>query len=324
MVRVIVHINMLRRIDVKIKPALHAAERRDRDPQLRFVEPGHPQHRRRRHTIFDIHPSRNARRAIPDHAVGTNKVERVPPVRLKPDAVGVKVAGRIVCIPVNPDSVVTDIQFDPLFENQRAARSDLPDKLRKSLFDRFVRPVNVEMVGIDRRHDRDVRIELQKRPIELVGLDDQSFPRAEHQVTTEILGNPAEKSAAAAPGLAIEPRGHRTGRRLAVRSGDGHQVFPLGHHAEHPRTLDDLESSIPEKSELQTIGRDRRRINHQRIGLVPKRLRNRIRLVLISNGRSFALQCPGQFRRGAVVSGHLFPLVQEITCQGAHPDPSDS
>ena len=87
--------------------------------------------------------------------------------------------------------------------NQRAARPDLPDKLRKGLLDRLVRPVDVEVVGVGRRHHRHVGIQPQERPVELVGLDSQSFPPSPStRLPPKFFEMPPEKSRSRRPSAA--------------------------------------------------------------------------------------------------------------------------
>ena len=85
-----------------------------------------------------------------------------------------------------------------------AARPDLPDELRKGLPDSLVRAVDVEVIGIGRRHHRHIGIETQERTVELVGLYRQPRSVAQHEVAPEILVATAGPVAAKRAGRTVD------------------------------------------------------------------------------------------------------------------------
>ena len=176
------------------------------------------------------------------------------------------------------------------------------------------------MVGIGRRHDGRIGMQLQERAVELVGLDDQARPRSQHQITPEIFRYAAQKGAAPSSGDTVEPSGHRRSGRLAVRAGNGHHVLSLRNRAEQPRALDHLETAVAKEAQLRMILGDRRRIDDQRIVAAAETGRYRVGRLVIGHLGALAPQLGRQLRGRTVVTGHAPAFVQKIARLGAHAD----
>ena len=176
MMRIIVHIDPTGLVDVEIEPPPDSRERGDRLAELPLVEPGNPEQRGGGHAILHVDTPRNAERTLLQPAVGENQIEAIPPVVEHADPVGIEIAGPVVAVPVNRNLRIAQIELDSPLDDQRSAGLDLRDELRESLLHGLVRAVNVQMVGIGRRHDGRIGMQLQKRAVELVGLDDQARP----------------------------------------------------------------------------------------------------------------------------------------------------
>ena len=74
-------------------------------------------------------------------------------------------------------------------------RQDALDELCEGLLHGFVGAVDVEMVGVYGRDDRHVGPQAEERAVELVGLDRQPRPVAQHQIAAEVFRDAAQKGA---------------------------------------------------------------------------------------------------------------------------------
>ena len=283
-----------------------------------------PERRHGRYGILDIDPAGNTQRAPFDNAAGRHQIVPVVAPLEQRHVTGVKIARLVVRIAVNPDTGVPDLQIDTLLDDQRPALADLSDELRKSLAQCLVRTVNIQMIGIGRGDHRHVGPQPQERTVELVGLDRQTPPPAEHQVTRKIPGNTTQESASAARHPVVEPCHERRGRGFAVRTGHRYHEFPLRKVPQHLRTLDDLEPVLPEPAQFGVIRRNCRRIDHDRRGRIPEISRNQRRILLIVNNCSFGLDLVREMRPHPVVPRHPSAFVEEIPGQSTHADPPDS
>ena len=93
--------------------------------------------------------------------------------------------------------------------------------------------VVIEVLGVDRRHDRDGRRQLQERAVRLVGLGDQELALAEPGVRAEARHPSAHDDRRIVVALGEHGADHRGGRRLAVGAGDRDAVLEahqLGQH----------------------------------------------------------------------------------------------
>ena len=66
------------------------------------------------------------------------------------------------------------------------------------------------------------------------------------------------------------------------------------------------------------------RIDYDRAVRVEERRRNLRHVFVVVHGGTLAFESFGQLRTGAVVAGHMPPLVQKITGEGAHADATDA
>ena len=211
-----------------------------------------------------------------------------------------------------------------MLDDQRAARPYLPHELRKGLLLGLVRAVDVEVVGIGRGDDRHVGEEPQERTVELVGLDRQPGPLAQHEVAAEILGDAPQKGRAAAREPTVEPRRESRGRGLAMRTRHSHHILALGQMTEHLRAFLDRDTVVAEVTQLTVLLRHGGGVDHHRVAGVEEQSRNGLHVVVIMNGGPLGFEFGRQVRGGAVVTGHLPPLVEEVARQGAHADTPDT
>ena len=81
--------------------------------------------------------------------------------------------------------------------------------------------VDVEVVGIHRGDDGDLREELQEGTVEFIGLGHDGGRVADEGVGVVIAGDAAEECRAALAAFGENVRREGAGGRLAVRAGDG-------------------------------------------------------------------------------------------------------
>ena len=168
-----------------------------------------------------------------------------------------------------------------LFQDQCSAGFDLVDKRGERLLDRFVGSVDVEMVGVGSGDNGYVRIELQKRTVELIGLGNQPVALSEYQVAVEIFRNPAQKSTASISRFVVEPCGHSAGGRFAVRTGYSHQELVPRDYAQHSGAFFDLEIAVTEKEQLGAVRGNGRCVDDLCVGRIFKFGGNRIRCIFV-------------------------------------------
>ena len=107
--------------------------------------------------------------------------------------------------------------------------------MRKRLPISLRRAVDIQMIRIHRRHHRDIRRQLMKRPIVLIRLHHHILALLrQQQIRMVILAYSAQKRVHS--GMAFrrglisavhQMRNHRTRRRLPMRPGDTKRLHPL-------------------------------------------------------------------------------------------------
>ena len=171
-----------------------------------------------------------------------------------PDGVGC----RLDDAPVGPGGGPVGRGVTQLGETGRAGIVETDDARSTGLFDEphegRLEPVEaavvLEMIGLDVGDDHPVSVELDERPVALVGLDDEHAPAADGSSGPEI------PEVAAHDERRVEARGpqrrgeHRRGRGLAVRAGDrdrlprrgdrGQDLGPSEHRDPPTAGLDEL------------------------------------------------------------------------------------
>ena len=96
----------------------------------------------------------------------------------------------------------------------------------------------IQVVGLDVGHHRDVGCVLQQRPVALVGLGDEALPAAVVSVGACLAEVAAHRERRVKPAVLQRHDEHRRGGRLAVGAGD-HQRGVSGHQlGQHHRPQD--------------------------------------------------------------------------------------
>lgn len=195
----------------------------------------------------------------------------------------------------------------PRFDDERAARPDLPHELREGLLHRLVRPVDVEVVGIGRGDHRHVGIQPQERPVELVGLDSQSPAVAQHQIAAEILRNAPRK---AEPPPVSARLSHATIVEVVVLPCVPATAITYLPSARCPsiwRTLLDAETVFAKIAVFAVILRHGRGVDDHRLLRVEKSFGDQPHVVLVVDRRALRFEFAGQVRRRAVIARDGIP-----------------
>ena len=151
--------------------------------------------------------------------------------------------------------------------------------------------VNVQMVGIHRSDDGNLRIQLEERPVELVRLSHHGIVVAHKQIGPVILGNAAEEGRAADPAVSQDMCRQSAGRGLSVGSRHGQAALPSGDLAQNPGTLQQSVAPFPDLLHFAERIRDCRSIDHQ---CAPDIFRNEVRPVFEMHADALLLQFRSQ------------------------------
>lgn len=163
-------------------------------------------------------------------------------------------------------------------------------------------------------------MQLQKRAVEHVGLDDKRGPDPSTRLLPKFFDMPPRKALPPPPATRLNQAAIVVVVVLPVRAGNGHHVLSLRNRAEQPRALDDLETAVAKEAQLRMIFGDRRRIDDQRIVAAAEAGRYRVGRLVIGHFGALAPQLGRQLRRRAVIAGHAPAFVQKIARLGAHAD----
>ena len=107
-------------------------------------------------------------------------------------------------------------------------------------------------------------------------------------------------------------------------TGYSHHALSLREVTEHLRTLLDAEALLHKVAILGMVGRHGRRVDHNRRLRVAHLHGNRLHGLFVVNLGPLLLQLCRQTGRGAVVTRHATPLMEEVTRQGTHADTADT
>lgn len=324
-VGIVVHVDHLRRVDVEVEAAAYALERFESLLQFRFVETGRPEQGNGGDAVLDIHDARNAQPAVAQRAVGADDVVAVGAVGLRTQVGGMEVGRRIGAgVGVDADGGVVDRQRHAPFEDQRAARTDLSGKLGEGASQLLVGTVDVEVVGIGRGDDGGVGPQLQERAVELVGLDGQPVAGAIDEVVVEVLGDASEEGAASAAGRVVEPCGEGCRGGLAVRTGNGHDVFVAGEHAEDLGAFQHPETVLAEPAQFGVVVRQGGGVNNERLVRIAECRFDQRRIVRVVDVGALFGEAAGEGGFRAVITGHGGPFEQVVAGDGTHADAADA
>ena len=100
--------------------------------------------------------------------------------------------------------------------------------------------VGVEMVGLDVGDDLHAGRVVEKGAVGLVGLSHQGGATAQVGPGAQGPHDPTDGEGGIGPGVRQGLSEHARGRRLAVRTGHGDEVQPLGGQGKGLRAMDDL------------------------------------------------------------------------------------
>jgi hypothetical protein len=138
------------------------------------------------------------------------------------------------------------------------------------LLKRVGRPVRVQVLGLERAHDCKSRVQLEKRPIELIGFHHDQIPFPCPSVPVPLGHLPSDQHGRIEPCLFTRQSGERGDRRLAVRACYPDHPLTLQKRPQGTSSLEQRHSAVPCGGQLGTLGRDRRAV-HDEVG--PGRVR---------------------------------------------------
>ena len=176
--------------------------------------------------------------------------------------------------------------------------------------------VDVEVVGIHRRDDGDIRVQLEETPVEFVCLRHHHVVLAHQQVGAVVLGDAAEEGIAAFAAFG-EDVGHEGGcGGLAVGAGYRQAGLPGGDLAQHAAALDNAVAVFLHELQFLKAFRDSGGVDHEGFLHV---LGDAVDVVFVMHGNPFLLQLMGEVGGSAVVAAHAVALEFVVTGYGAHP-----
>src|SRR5213593_1884307 len=146
-------------------------------------------------------------------------------------------------------------------EHRRAVEGHLVDEGDEGVADRVEGAVVVEVLGVDRRDDRDRRRQLQERAVGLVGFGDEELALAQPRVRAETRHPAADDDRRVEAALGQHGADHRGGRGLAVGARDRDAVLETHQLGEHLRAGDRRDLLPARGLDLDVVARDRRRVD---------------------------------------------------------------
>src|SRR6266436_1747858 len=146
-------------------------------------------------------------------------------------------------------------------QHRRAVERHLVDERDERVADHVEAPVVVEVLGVDRRDDRDRRRQLQERPVGLVGLGDEELALAQSRVRAEARHSPPHDDRRIEAALGQNGADHRRRGRLAVRARHRDAVLEAHQLGEHLRARDRRDLALARGLDLDVVPRDRRGID---------------------------------------------------------------
>ena len=181
--------------------------------------------------------------------------------------------------------------------------------------------IDVEVVGIDGGDDAHVWRQLEERVVELIGFHHHEVVSllAYHHVAVDVACNATDERRQLLAGCHQYMCHEGSGGGLAMGACYREGFMLLREHAEHLGAFQDLYASALQIIQLQRVSRDGRR-QHHKVNI----LRDKARVINIMNADAFLFETACQRRRCLVVTRHFIALGLEISCQGAHPDATDS
>ena len=134
--------------------------------------------------------------------------------------------------------------------------------MSKRLAVRLCRSINIQMVGINRRHNGYIRRQPMERAVVFIRLHHHIFALLVHQHIRAVVH--ADSAEERIHGIQQMSQ-HRAGGRLAVRAGYAKRFLLPRHHSQHFRTLADVESLLSQIRVYRAILRNSRRAHNERV-----------------------------------------------------------
>ena len=291
MMCIIVYICAARTVDVYVEAAFHAEECAECMSNRLRVNAVDKRYCRCRHSILNVHPSRNPHAAVLDDSVRVLDVEGEIAALVLAQVVGIEVRTRVVvgiAHYLGLRVVRGDVQTE--FGDDRAA--DLSGECLECLVDVLEVAVDVQMVGVHSRDDGNLREQLEERTVELVGLGDYRRVVADKQIGVIILGYAAEECRTSDLAVGEYVREQRAGCGLSVRSGNGEAALSLGDFTERLRSLEQRVAVLLHIDKFLEVVRNCRGVDNQGVLDV---LRDEVRVVLVMDSDALDNEFFGQF-----------------------------
>ena len=219
----------------------------------------------------------------------------------------------------------TWLEFQPCVHDERAARAYERGEMCKTLEIVLIGAIDVEVVGIGRRHHSDVGAQVMKRAVKLVGLNHRELAGArEQEIAVVVAQHPSQESVAANSRHLKDMGRHARRGGLAMRSGKAQSLAVVSDDTQHLGTLYNLKSIVTEVAQPGMVAGHRRRVNHQRAVLVAAVTGNEVGVLVVDDFHPFLFQSLSEFTGCAVISRHLLALSKEIALQRSHPNATGS
>ncbi len=192
-VRIIVDVGNLRRIEMPVETTPNAREREQAVPQLIGIDAIEPSHGHSGHAVLYIDPNGHAQAHVGNGVVGSMKIEIDVALLVDTDVVGIEIRRLGGAIRIKLDALA-ELRRDgqPLLDDKR--RPDERGVMLEALAIGLGGAINIQMVGVDGRNDGHIRCEIVERTVVLVRLDHNVVAIAlDQHIGAVIVANAAQK-----------------------------------------------------------------------------------------------------------------------------------
>ncbi|CAB4902660.1 unannotated protein [freshwater metagenome] len=207
--------------------------------------------------------------------------------------------------------------------NQHTARVQQRGEIVEHLHVGLGRTEEIEMIGLDVRHDDHVRRVLQQRTVTLVRLGDEDVATAVMRVGSGLVELTADGERRVEPTVLQCDDQHRCGRRLAVRARHQQGAVPLHQRREDGGPQHHRNPAIASLDEFG-VGLGYGRVGRHDHGGAAVDHVQRACIVPDSHQRTAGSQRQHPARFLGIRSGHLTTARQQNACDPGHPGTADS
>src|SRR5215470_7975106 len=302
-----------------LEPALDAGEagerRLDRGERDLEVEPDAD----RRERVEDVVAPRDLQGDLTEEPLALIDLEAAGHAReLNParDEVGARLE------PVRDDPLLDarDQELDVRLiqaQHGRAVERHLVHERDERVADRVEARVVVEVLGVDRRDDRDRRRQLQEGAVGLVGLGHEELALPEPRVGAEARHPAAHDDRGIEPSLGQDRADHRRGRGLAVGARHRDAVLEAHQLGEHLGPRDRRNLALAGRLDLDVVARHGRGVDDD------VRALDVTGLMADEHLRAELREPLDRVRTLLVGAGHAVAEIQEDLGDAGHPDAAD-